>query len=78
MRAHFGRLLNFFLGRKGTPPPSRSAVRLALRIAAYGEKVVLVDTGARIRLERAGIGGAGDLQVLGTRAGGALLIARRR
>jgi hypothetical protein len=76
MRAHLSRLLNFLRGRKGPPPPSRSAVRLALRIAAYGETVVLVDMGTNIRLEHAGTGG--DLQILGTRAGGALLIARRR
>jgi hypothetical protein len=78
MRAHLSRLVNLLCGRKGTPPPSRSVVRLALRIAAYGEKVVLVDTGTHIRLEHAAIGGSADLQILGTRAGGALLIARRR
>ena len=77
MRARLSQLLNFVLGRKGAPPPSRSAVRLALRIAAYGEKVVLVDTGTNIRLEHAGLGRP-DLQILGTRAGGALLIARQR
>jgi hypothetical protein len=77
MRAPLNQLLKFLLGRRSLPPPSRSVVRLALRIAAYGEKVVLVDTGTNIRLEHAGVGRA-DLQILGTRSGGALLIARRR
>jgi hypothetical protein len=81
MYAPLSRLLNFVL-RKAAPPPSRSAVRLALRIAAYGEKVVLVDTGTNIRLEhpgaRADPGVRADLEILGSRSGGALLIARRR
>jgi hypothetical protein len=78
MRASLRRLLQFLLGRKRTDPPSRSAVRLALRIAAYGERVVLVDTGTSIRLERAGADCRQDLNILASRAGGALLIARRR
>jgi hypothetical protein len=77
MRALLNPLLKFLLGKRSAPPTSRSAVRLALRIAGYGEKVVLVDTGTNIRLEPAGVGRP-DLQILGIRAGGALLIARRR
>jgi hypothetical protein len=78
MRAPLTRFLDFLFRRRGAPPLSRSAVRLALRIAACGEKVVLIDTGTAIRVEPAGAAGRADLQILASRAGGALLIARRR
>ena len=71
-------LLRFLLRRKHRAPLSRSAVRLALRIAAYGERVVLIDNGTHIRLEPAAAGVRADLQIVGLRAGGALVIARRR
>jgi hypothetical protein len=53
-------------------------VRLALRLARYGEKIVLVDTGTNIRIEPAGAARRPDLQILGALAGGALVVARRR
>jgi hypothetical protein len=53
-------------------------VRLALRIAGYGEKVVLVESGTNIRIERPGATRRPELQVLASLAGGALVVARRR
>jgi hypothetical protein len=73
-----GPVLRRLFARKRAAPPSRSAVRLALRIARYGEKIVLVDTGTSIRIERAGATRRPDLQVLASLAGGALVVARRR
>jgi hypothetical protein len=78
MRAPLASILRLLLGRKRAAPLSRSAVRLALRIAGYGEKVVLVDTGTNIRIEPASAGSRPDLQVLAAHAGGSLVIARRR
>jgi hypothetical protein len=78
MRALFDPVLRRFFARKRAAPLSRSAVRLALRIARYGEKIVLVDTGSSIRIEPAAAARRPDLQVLGSLAGGALVVARRR
>jgi hypothetical protein len=72
------RILRRVFARERPVAPSRSAVRLALRIARYGEKVVLVDTGRNIRIERPGATRRPELQILASLAGGALLIARRR
>lgn len=78
MATPFGSILGRFFRRRRTAPLSRPAVRLALRIARYGEKIVLVDTGTTIRIEPAGAARWPDLQVLGSLAGGALVVARRR
>jgi hypothetical protein len=78
MPARFAQILRRIFGRKRAAPLSRSAVQLALRIARYGEKVVLVDTGSSIRIEPAAAARRPDLQVLGSVAGGALVVARRR
>jgi hypothetical protein len=78
MRAPLGPILRRLFARKRAAPLSRSAVRLALRIAGYGEKVVLVDTGTNIRIEPSSASRRPDLQVLALHAGGALVIARRR
>jgi hypothetical protein len=78
MRALLHPILRRLFARERAAPLSRSAVRLALRIARYGEKVVLVDTGTNIRIERPSASRRADLQVLASHAGGALVIARRR
>ena len=78
MRAPLDRILRRLFARECPAAPSRSAVRLALRIARYGEKVVLVDTGTNIRIERPGVTGRPELQILASLAGGALVVARRR
>lgn len=78
MPARFASILRRFFRRERAAPLSRPAVRLALRIARYGEKIVLVDTGTTIRIEPAAAARRRDLQVLGSLAGGALVVARRR
>jgi hypothetical protein len=78
MRVPVGSILRRVFARERPAPPSRSAVRLALRIARYGEKVVLVDTGTNIRIERPGATRRPELQILASLAGGALVVARRR
>jgi hypothetical protein len=78
MRVPLGRILRHLFARKPPAAPSRSAVRLALRIAGYGEKVVLVESGTNIRIERPGATRRPELQVLASLAGGALVVARRR
>jgi hypothetical protein len=56
-------------------PPSRSVVQLAIRLAQRGQRTLLVESGSRLRLARSA---SPDLKVLGSLAGGALLLARDR
>jgi hypothetical protein len=79
--ALFATLPLLLLGRKGRDegPADRSAVRLALRLAKLGQRTLLVESGARMRvvtLQEAAQGP--QLQYLGARANGALILARRR
>ena len=58
-------------------PVDRSAVRLALRLAQLGQRTLLVETGARMRvvtLQEAARGP--QLQYIGARSNGALILAR--
>lgn len=64
--------------RKSEGPVDRSAVRLALRLAKLGQRTLLVESGARMRVVQPQEGGQGPLQFIGARANGALILARRR
>ena len=59
-------------------PPDRSAVQLALRLAGVGERTLLVDSGAGMRVIRIQEAPRGRLQFVGALAGGALILARQR
>jgi hypothetical protein len=78
--ALFAGLPLLFFGRKRRDGPiDRSAVRLALRLARLGQRTMLVETGARVRvvtLQEAAQGP--QLQYVAALAGGALILARRR
>jgi hypothetical protein len=57
----------------------RSAVRLALRLASFGERTVLVERGSRMRVVRLDGGAAPrGLQYVGALQKGALILARER
>jgi hypothetical protein len=80
----------FLLGSRGTHiakgmtqashrnPPDRSAVRLALRLARYGQRTLLVDNGNGVRLVRIDEAAAGPkLDYVAALVGGALILARQ-
>lgn len=57
----------------------RSAVRLALRLASFGERTVLVERGSRMRVVRLdGAAAPRGLQYVGALQKGALILARER
>jgi len=59
-------------------PPQRTAVRLALRLAGMGQRTVLVESEAGVRVMRFEEAARGPrLKLVGARAGGALILARR-
>ncbi len=78
--ALFAGLPLLFFGRKGRDGPAdRSAVRLALRLAKLGQRTLLVETGARVRVVTLQEAAQGPrLQYVAALAGGALILARRR
>lgn len=60
-------------------PLDRSAVRLALRLAKLGQRTLLVEAGARVRVVRMQEAAAGPrLQYVAALANGALILARQR
>jgi hypothetical protein len=60
-------------------PLDRSAVRLALRLASLGQRTLLVESGARMRVVRMQEAAQGPrLQYVAALANGALILARRR
>lgn len=60
-------------------PLDRSAVRLALRLASLGQRTLLVESGARVRVVRLQDAAQGPrLQFVAALAKGALILARRR
>lgn len=73
-------LLLLLLGRKRrSGPADRSAVRLALRLAKLGQRTLLVESGAGMRVVRPQDAGEGpQLQFIAAQANGALILARRR
>lgn len=57
----------------------RSAVQLALRLASFGERTVLVERGSRMRVVRLdGAAAPRGLQYVGALQKGALILARER
>lgn len=60
--------------------PGRSAIRLALRLARFEQRVLLVETGAGYRVVPADAPASrrGDLEIFGALARGTLLLARER
>jgi hypothetical protein len=60
-------------------PLDRSAVRLALRLASLGQRTLLVESGARVRVVRMQEAAQGPrLQYVAALANGTLILARRR
>lgn len=79
--ALFAGLPLLLLGRKAgrDGPGDRSAVRLALRLAKLGQRTMLVESGARVRVVTLKEAAQGPrLQYVAALAGGALILARRR
>jgi hypothetical protein len=78
--ALFGGLPLVFLRRKKHEGPiDRSAVRLALRLARLGQRTILVESGTRMRVVNVqDLAQGAQLQFVGARANGALILARRR
>lgn len=76
----FAGLPILLLGRKRrSGPADRSAVRLALRLAKLGQRTLLVESGAGMRVVRPQDAGEGpQLQFIAAQANGALILARRR
>lgn len=72
--------LLLLLGRKRrSGPADRSAVRLALRLAKLGQRTLLVESGAGMRVVRPqDAGERAQLQFVAAQANGALILARRR
>lgn len=68
-----------FLGRP-REIPGRSAIRLALRLSHFEQRVLLVETlaGYRVVPADAPASRKGDLEIFGALARGALLLARER
>ena len=66
--------------RKRQSIPGRSAIRLALRLARFGQKVLLIEMGAGYRVlpAEASAERRGDVEVLASFARGALILARQR
>lgn len=60
--------------------PGRSAIRLALRLARFGQKVLLIEMGAGYRVlpAEAPAERRGDVEVLASLARGGLILARQR
>jgi hypothetical protein len=60
--------------------PGRSAIRLALRLARFEQRVLLVETvgGYRVVPADAPVSRKGDLEIFGALARGSLLLARER
>lgn len=69
-----------FRTRKNTPIPGRSAIRLALRLARFGQRVLLIEmeAGYRVLPVEAPAERRGELEVLASLARGSLILARRR
>lgn len=76
----FAGLPILLLGRKRrSGPADRSAVRLALRLARLGQRTLLVESGAGMRVVRPQDAAQGpQLQFVAAQANGALILARRR
>jgi hypothetical protein len=65
--------------RRRDGPVDRSAVRLALRLAKLGQRTLLVESGSGMRVVRPQDASHGpQLQFIGAKANGALILARRR
>jgi hypothetical protein len=65
--------------KRRSGPVDRSAVRLALRLAKLGQRTMLVESGARMRVVRPQDAATGpQLQFIAAQANGALILARRR
>jgi len=60
--------------------PDRRTVRLAVALAAHGERALLIEEHGRVRLARhlEAERGQGGLEYVGALARGALILARRR
>jgi hypothetical protein len=65
--------------RRRSGPVDRSAVRLALRLAKLGQRTLLVESGAGMRVVRPQDAAEGpQLQFIAAQSNGALILARRR
>src|SRR5690606_23578420 len=70
------RVLTHVPAQASAQVPGRSAVRLGLRLARFGEPTLLVEAGGRVRVARPGEARGAGLQYVG--ALGSLILARQR